>query len=47
MHVYVCKNITNFIKKKGRYSRSEKQKKTQPKGVYYQYKHDYMCYRSK
>ena len=36
MHVYVCKNVTSFIKKKkGRYSRSEKQKKTQPKGVYY------------
>jgi len=41
MHVYVCKNITNFMKKqRADIQDQQNRKKTQPKGVYYQYKHD-------
>ena len=43
MHVYVCKNITNFMKKQRPDIQDQENKKkttTHAKGVYYQYKHE-------
>ena len=40
MHAYVRKNITNFMKKQMADIQDQENKKKQPKGVYYQYKHD-------